>query len=137
MATRSTIAVVNADGTVSAVYCHWDGYVDYVGRMLVNNYNSFEAATELVSFGSISVLNVQCHPTAEHTFKKPQDGVTVFYARDRGEELVILKYETVNTYLHTNPWEEYNYIFMNNTWALVNEDDVFELVSDLIGENQC
>ncbi len=34
MATRSTIALEFADGTVEQVYCHWDGYLDHNGALL-------------------------------------------------------------------------------------------------------
>jgi len=34
MATRSNIAIENQDGTVSAIYCHFDGYIDGVGEIL-------------------------------------------------------------------------------------------------------
>jgi len=26
MATRSNIGIVNEDGSVTGIYCHWDGY---------------------------------------------------------------------------------------------------------------
>ena len=38
MATRSTIALEFADGTVQQVYCHWDGYLDYNGKLLAEHY---------------------------------------------------------------------------------------------------
>ena len=36
MATRSLIAVQNADGTFLSIYCHWDGYPSGVGKDLLN-----------------------------------------------------------------------------------------------------
>ena len=40
MGTRSTIAIKNQDGSVTGIYCHWDGYVDHVGVMLKEHYNT-------------------------------------------------------------------------------------------------
>ena len=40
MATRSTIALEFADGTVQQVYCHWDGYIDHNGKILFENYSN-------------------------------------------------------------------------------------------------
>ena len=56
MSTNSTIAVQHLDGTVSAVYCHWDGYLSYNGRILIDHYNSLEMAERLVDNGNISLL---------------------------------------------------------------------------------
>ena len=38
MATRSTIAMKTEDGKVRAIYCHWDGYIAYNGKMLIGEY---------------------------------------------------------------------------------------------------
>lgn len=56
MSTNSTIAVQHLDGTVSTVYCHWDGYLSYNGRLLIDHYNSLEMAEGLVDKGNISLL---------------------------------------------------------------------------------
>jgi len=34
MATRSRIAIENQDGTVTSIYCHFDGYLSGVGKLL-------------------------------------------------------------------------------------------------------
>ena len=54
MSTRSSIAVQYPNGSVAAVYCHFDGYLDGVGRDLVKNYNSFDQAQALVKQGDMS-----------------------------------------------------------------------------------
>jgi len=56
MATRSTIAIRNADNTVTAIYCHWDGYLSYNGKILFENYNTEEKVRELIALGDLSVL---------------------------------------------------------------------------------
>jgi hypothetical protein len=40
MGTRSTIAIQNADNTVTGIYCHWDGYVEHNGKILNENYTT-------------------------------------------------------------------------------------------------
>ena len=55
MGTRSTIAI-EKDGKVKAMYCHWDGYLEYNGRMLFDYYNSEEKAEALVNNGYASSL---------------------------------------------------------------------------------
>ena len=86
MATRSTIAVQHADGTVSQIYAHWDGYLSHNGRILFEAYNTQERAEALVALGDISSLDRSIEQPAGHSFNKPVEGCTVFYGRDRGEE---------------------------------------------------
>ena len=79
MATRSTIAVMHEDGTISQVYCHYDGYVQGVGKTLVEHYNTSELAEKLVSHGSISALYKRIDPTGTHSFTEREAGTTLFY----------------------------------------------------------
>lgn len=39
MSTRSTIAIENENGTIKKVYCHYDGYLSHVGKVLANQYS--------------------------------------------------------------------------------------------------
>lgn len=72
---------------VKSIYCHWDGYVDGVGLMLVNHYRDPTKVAELMSLGNLSVLDMWVTPsTSYHTFNRPDKGVCVAYGRDRGEE---------------------------------------------------
>ena len=47
MSTRSMIAVQDADGACYAVYCHFDGYVSHMGKMLTTYFNDDESAADL------------------------------------------------------------------------------------------
>ena len=35
MSTRSNIAIKRKNGTVESIYCHWDGYLSYNGKILL------------------------------------------------------------------------------------------------------
>lgn len=105
MATRSTIAILNSDdGSVDAIYCHWDGYVEGgVGQMLFEHYNTAEKVKELIALGDISSL--------EETTEK-----TIAYNRNRGEELIIRKYQSIVAYqVSDNDKQEYNYLYIEST----------------------
>lgn len=56
MSTRSYIAMKTSEATYKGVYCHYDGYLDYNGVMLLEHYNSKERVEELLSYGNISSL---------------------------------------------------------------------------------
>ena len=73
MATRSRIAIENQDGTVTSIYCHFDGYLRGVGKTLFEHYDR-EKTEKLIELGDISVLG-------ESTLD------TIAYHRDRNEDL--------------------------------------------------
>ena len=86
MATRSAIAVTHGD-IVKGVYCHWDGYIDHNGRILLEHYNSAKA-NNLVALGDISSLGAEIgekHQFGVNDELVKSNNWTTFYGRDRGE----------------------------------------------------
>ena len=86
MGTRSRIGVMHGDNCKS-VYCHWDGYLDHNGRILLEHYDSVKA-NQLVALGDISSLAPSIDKPEGHSFDTAVKGYTVFYGRDRKEEHV-------------------------------------------------
>ena len=134
MSTRSNIAILNNDGTVTAIYCHWDGYLEYNGRILAEYYPEIERVKRLISGGDLSSLNKEIEPTADHIFDKPQDDVCVFYHRDRGEQWEDVKpdtYESIADMYNKlkNSWSEYLYVYIGNDWyyTRINEGEKLKL----------
>lgn len=121
MSTRSIIAYKTKEGQYRTIYCHWDGYLSYNGAMLLDHYNQYDRVSVLVGLGDISSLKEEINPepNQEHTFEKPQQNVTVFYGRDRGEK-------NVGSHLHNTlqevfdrynqSWCEYLYVFEDGKW---------------------
>ena len=54
MATRSRIGIELSDGSILSAYHHWDGYPQWLGRILNTHYNSREQAAELIDGGDMS-----------------------------------------------------------------------------------
>ena len=123
MATRSTIALEYADGTVHKVYCHWDGYLDNNGRILFDSYQDPFKVQRLMDLGDISSLGPEIGD--QHSFDIPhkygtpeyqaeaerRQGITTFYGRDRGEEGTECRvYKNYEDYRANCQFEEYNYI---------------------------
>ena len=52
MGTRSRVGVMHGD-ICKSVYCHYDGYLNYTGRLLLENYDS-ATANQLVARGDNS-----------------------------------------------------------------------------------
>ena len=53
MATRSRIGIQLSDDSILSVYHHWDGYPQWLGRILNTHYNSREQAAELIDGGDM------------------------------------------------------------------------------------
>ena len=54
MATRSRIGIELSNGSVLSVYHHWDGYPEWLGRILKTHYNSRDKVAELIDGGDMS-----------------------------------------------------------------------------------
>ena len=54
MGTRSFITIKHKDNTYSGVYCHWDGYPEWLGRILKTHYNGKSLVSELIDGGDMS-----------------------------------------------------------------------------------
>jgi hypothetical protein len=126
MATRSTIALEFADGTVGKVYCHWDGYLSHNGKILSENYSDPFKLQQLIDLGSVSVLrpnigvkhsfdNPHRYGSQEYIAHKEQfNDMTTFYGRDRGESDVdAVFFNDFADYEARGDWQEYNYILRN------------------------
>ncbi len=66
MGTHATIGIIRKDGRVSTVTLVNDGYLSHAGRILMQHYNSRNAARILVSLGTISVLAHKLQDTITH-----------------------------------------------------------------------
>ena len=54
MGTRSRIGIQLKDNSVLSVYCHYDGYPEFNGRVLRDNYDTVEKVRELIDGGDMS-----------------------------------------------------------------------------------
>ena len=54
MSTRSRIGIELSDGSILSSYHHYDGYPEWLGRILKTHYNSKELAAELIDGGDMS-----------------------------------------------------------------------------------
>ena len=138
MSTRSNIGYINNEGKIRAAYCHYDGYVAHNGRILLEHYTDAAKVKELVELGDMSFLAPKVNPTpgSGHDFDNNEDGVTVCYGRDRGEnDVAPVTYDSVSKWVNRkDSWEEYYYLFMpeistwmvyaihNKRWKQVTED---------------
>jgi hypothetical protein len=121
------IAMENPDGTVTAVYCHNDGYLEHNGRILHNHYSDPEKVKDLISLGGLSSLGEQVAPPAgeSHRFNSQIQGVTVAYRRDRGDAFRHRKHKSVSHFFNGDI-EAYGYLFTQEGEWLVKKYDGVE-----------
>lgn len=115
MGTRSRIGVFHGDN-VKSVYCHWDGYLDHNGRILLNHYDSAKA-NQLVALGDLSVLHANIGE--KHDFNERYEEGCTFYGRDRGETGVEwVTHGDFQSFLEhcDNCGAEYYYIMKDGVW---------------------
>jgi hypothetical protein len=119
MATRGNIGIVNEDGSITAIYVHFDSYPEYVGKILLNHYTDVDWIHMLMDLGDLSVLGEKLYSTESHTFDNLQKGVCVAYGRDRGEQNVdSVKYKDLGQYedMAADTLAEYQYLFEDSKW---------------------
>ena len=115
MSTRSLIGIKNEDGSITNVYCHFDGYLDGVGITLVNYYDTEEKVYELLEHGDMSSLG--------------EDIKSCKFYKDNGEDDVDAKtipssvpdVEDVYYVSGQNYWADYVYLFKNGKWYYTRE----------------
>ena len=118
MATRSRIGIQLKDNSVLSVYHHWDGYPEWLGRILTTHYNSREKAAELIDGGDMSVCwtdqkfqNVDgLYQIVEN--KKGEYGPQ--YYSERGEDTPPTLHKDQAQFFAAG--EEYSYIFRDGEW---------------------
>ena len=103
MGTRSRVAVMHGD-VCKSVYCHYDGYLDYTGRILQEHYDS-TAANQLIALGDNSGVK---ESVEEMNFYK-----------DRGEEDV--GYQVAHSFEEfleqvERCFGEYYYVMQDGVW---------------------
>ena len=154
MATRSTIALEFADGTVQQVYCHWDGYLSNNGVLLQNYYSDPFKLRDLIDLGDISSLKPAVG--TQHAFSqfettmsgedydKLYGEMTTFYGRDRGErDTGPKKFADFADYVENFAHEEYAYILRRDgLWYVKQYSKDFEplvaaIAKEKIAEEEC
>jgi hypothetical protein len=122
MATRSRIAIENQNGTVTSIYCHWDGYPSHNGKILTESYGEREKVQALIDLGDISSLakNLEPEPGSRHSITIPADDTTVAYHRDNGEDLRSNSHRNRDHFVKSDI-EQWGYLFtLEGEWLVAD-----------------
>ena len=116
MSTRSRIGIQLADESILSIYSHFDGYPEFNGVKLVENFNTREKVKELIDLGDISCLWTNAGWSNETL---PVTGP--LYYSSRGDVTEPRLDETLDEYLSNG--EEYAYLFANGEWVCYDTCD--------------
>jgi hypothetical protein len=128
LSTRCTISQEQRDGSVKTIICEWDGYLLYVGKTLVNHYNTYEKVSQLIELGDLYQLGYEIGE--KHPFhSQDHDRFCKSYKRELGdlscEPRVFSNFEL---YFQQFKREEFDYIFrLDNNWYVRASEDLINL----------
>ena len=114
MSTNARIGLGLADGSVLSVYHHWDGYPEWLGRILNQEYNTKEKVAELLDGGNMSSCwsdNVYDYDKQEFVKRDPQPE---YYGGD--SEAPRLSKNFTQFAFDSKSGEEFLYLFSENEW---------------------
>lgn len=103
MSTRSRIGIELKDGSILSAYHHWDGYPQWLGRILNTHYNSKQKVADLIDGGDMSAAW--------------GDENRAEYYSERGEDCPPRYDADLCEYLLPDNSEEYAYVFRSGKWV--------------------
>ena len=123
MATRSRIGLRLAEDAILSVYHHWDGYPEWLGVHLRQNYTTNDKIAELLDGGDISCIDSD----TDWNLEKVENHVQ--YYNDRGEKTEPRLDLSEDDYLANG--EEYAYIFDEGEWICYDLHGSKPLLTDI------
>lgn len=136
MGTRSLIGKVQDDGSILAVYCHWDGYPSNNGRILLEHYQDPRKVDQLIDLGNLSSLGENLGE--KHDFDNRPEGVCTFYGRDRGEtDTQATRFENQADFWKAEGWMGIEFVYLRENgewWVGKGDGDFRELTLEMTVE---
>lgn len=142
MSTRSRIGIELPGGKVKSSYCHFDGYLEHNGDILLNNYKNEVKVNKLVDLGGLRSLGpiVDPDPQAPHTIRNGQPGVTEAYHRDGDEAYEKPEiHESVSDYFNEESFHAYAYLYTQEgewLYKYMYDEEMPKKVSDGLYKEQ-
>ncbi len=114
MATRALIGYLSEDREFTCTYNHYDGYPDYLGRILKEHYNSEPKAKEVASVGYIS--NIEEDGTINSKYNEPANEMVL---DDDIVEAGLQIGEKVDEY-----GGDYGYVWFGDEWMTLKNSGI-------------
>lgn len=141
MSTHAAVGILKGR-ELSLIFVHYDGYLSYTGKKLLENYNTVRKAGALVRLGALCIIKERLAPKKgePHDYGIAPDfplgrapGVTVAYHRDRKdpsldiERIRVPSGNVEDAFLKA--WSamrlRHEYIFADGQWYFLKEPPYF------------
>ena len=144
MSTHANIALLKPNGDIRSIYCHYDGYPQYVGQILQEHYNNQERVEQLIALGNIEALGEKLEPSElelkyQHWYSqeylsldKEERERLRLDAKKHVRKVIGYKDPTLAKALNHLCLEEYIYIFTPKGWYMVRPSDPFAITNQEI-----
>jgi hypothetical protein len=110
MATRSLIGKLNSDGTVTCIYCHWDGYPSHNGVLLQENWDTPYKVDQLLALGDLSSLGSEIGEQQDFNGFRNRDWCMA-YGRDRNQSNTGAKTVSREDFFGDGDYIDYFYLY--------------------------
>lgn len=130
MSTRSNIGMQNSDGSITAIYVHWDGYPDHHVPILTEHYAAEDKVRALLALGSLSSLAEEVgerHDFDDHSEKF--NSQCRAYGRDRGEDGTESRTFPSEAEFNSYASNDYAYLFKSGQWFARERGGAWALAS--------
>ena len=131
MATRSLIGKLNSDGTVTSIYCHWDGYPSNNGVLLQEYWNTPFKVDQLLALGDLSSLGKEIGKQQDFNGSRNIDWC-LSYRRDRGEKQVDARTVSREDFLNDD-CIDYFYLYNEDfEWECYYDKELVDIPSEYV-----
>lgn len=120
MSTRSMIGIQNRDGSIDAIWCHWDGYPSNNGRILLDMYTTAKATKELINQGNRESLD--------------NDNNVGFDLKGVPPESKKYHFKNRKDFLAFDGWQEYSYLRAGRRWLYSSNGKTFHQLTRKVCE---
>ena len=130
MSTNARIGLQLKDGSILSAYHHWDGYPEWLGVTLKEQYNTEEKVAKLIDGGNMSSCysdNVYDYEKQEFVKRDPQP--EYYGGKDERPHLNVSFQKFLDD---TNAGEEFLYIFVNECWKAFSVTPTYDSNDEFI-----
>ena len=127
MSTRSIIALKTGENRCLAARCHYDGYPENNGAILLAAYNTEERVRALLALGELESLGPELGEKHDRSDKEHPDWCFA-YGRDGGEKNTAARDRTITGLQGERV--SYIYLFDQGTWLISRDARVFSPLAE-------
>ena len=122
MATRALIGFIDDDRNLVATYNHYDGYPEYLGKVLDKHFNSDDKAEKVANVGYISSIDIDTGDIDSKYKESPEVEELIGDPYEAGLQIGSLVDEFGG---------DYGYIWFNGKWHMVRNSGIANMAKAL------